>query len=181
MNAKGDVIWEARPTGKDAFAEALASAKKLDALQAKAAKNPDDLVAAANAALLDYKGRSQRKKPDISEIEKHAQVEGADKDLVASFNQAKKSDAIMGAVRGARSDGGEAIYKMFKAGDAPPKGDRMEIAFYRYGVDGAIKAKDKEAANKMLEAFMAIAAKNPRFKERAEKDAETLRKQIADL
>jgi hypothetical protein len=181
MNADGEVIWEVRPTDEETWHTALDKAKKLQAMKASLEKHPDDAALAANIALLDASGRSQRPMPDISELEKLAETKGVDPVLKAEFDKLKVSARIRQAMGSAQSDGGAAVYALWKEGAGPADNDGQAIGFYRYAVDGAISAKHAADAKQLLDKFVELGSKLERYRERVKADAEKLQAEIDAL
>lgn len=181
MNAKGEVIWEVRPSGAAAFAKGLKGAKALAKFQAALAKDPENKALKANVAILDFMGRSQRQKAStVAELEELAKVEGVDAEVAKEFGEVKKSEQIMDALRGMRRDNGKALLALVKKGIVPPEGDDMSTQFWVMAADAAINAKDKKLATQAVEKFVASAKGKP-FEERAVEHAETLKKKIAEI
>ena len=178
MNASGEVVWEVRPTSKEVVETALGDAGHLVKLRKKSKANADNQALAANVALLDALGRSQRKAPSVDELDKAAAVAGVDAKILERYNKWRKGQALQQAMQKFREDGGIAVYDIFKKGEAPEDGDPSAIGFYYYATKGAIKAGDAEAAMKTVDKFVAEASKNPRFAERAKKDADGMREEI---
>lgn len=181
VNAAGEVVWEVRPTGEQAWKEGLASARKLVDLRAQLEKKPGDKVLEANIALLDFTGRGQRPKPPVDEIAPHAKVEGADADLVAKFEAMRRDEEIGTAVRNSRQDGGAASYGLWKQGKAPETSHGMALGFYGTATEGAIAAGSAEDARKLLDVLRKVVDANPRLGTRGAQMIESLEKKIAGL
>ncbi len=171
MNADGEVIWEVRPESADVFSKAVANANKLAGFQAKVAKNPEDKVAAASAALLDAIGRQQRQEPDLDDLVEHTKVEGVDKEILAAFEAWREEKAMMKALRRPSSS-----YEFFK--NTPPKNAEGLIGayFYLQVAMGAVDEEDAKTAKdvfaraqKIIESDEAIAKRLARFVEQVEK------------
>jgi hypothetical protein len=181
MDETGDVVWEVRPTGEDAWKEGLANAKKLVAMRDALAKNPKDEVLAANVALLDASGRGQRAKPSMETLAEHAKTEGVDPALVAKFEGMRKAETIDAAFRKLREDKGVAVYELWKSGTAPDEGDRMRLAFYRFAAAGAIESQNAAAARKLVDLLKDAGKGDPRMAEQLEKNVAELMKRIAEI
>lgn len=176
MTADGDVIWEFRPTDKDAFDHAHKWASKLPAAKAKAAAKPDDKILEANAILLDSIGRSQRKQVKTDdELVALSKLDGIDAEILKAF----KPKVLEMAMGKARQDGGKAAFELFKAGERPSAD--QELPFYYHCARAAMAAKDVDNATKLVDLFAAAGAKNERFKERVLEDAAKMREQIKSM
>lgn len=152
MNADAEVIWEVRPTSREALQEGLASAKALQALKAKLAENPDDAGLAASVEIMTALGSQQRETKPMEELEKLAEVEGIDADVKARFDEwiegKKFEEMLNGVMQNAKSqeDVGAAFLKLYQDGVRPPAGAGSTVMFWYYCTLGAVAAQDKEAA-----------------------------------
>lgn len=181
MDASGEVVWEVRPTSKEALDEAFANATQLVSWREKLAKTPDDAAISANVALLDALGRQQREAPSVADLDKHAQAKGVDPNLRKRFDAWRGEKIIQQAMNAAREDGGKAVYELYKAGTTLAAGNRMELSFLMAAARGAIAAKDKETATKAVDALEKVTGQNERVQARMKEEAAKMRAQIAEL
>jgi hypothetical protein len=181
MDAKGEVIWEVRPSGKDAFAKGVKGATALAKYQAALAKDPENKALKANVGILDFMGRSQREKGStVADLEELAKAEGVDAEILKEFSSIKKSEQIMGALRNQRRDGGKALLDLARKGVAPDDDDDMATQFWVTVTQAAVNAKDKALATKAVDKFIASAKGKP-FEERAAEFGADLKKKIAAI
>lgn len=181
MNADGEVVWEGRPQSAEAFDGAVADATKLVDLMEKAKAAPDDKVLAASVKLMDAIGRSQREAPELAELDEAAKVEGIDAKVLERYKAWRTEKELDQAFRKARQDGGVTIYEMWKNGAKVDKDSMYYLAFLYYATQGAITSEAKDDANKLVDLFEKAAVADERVGERAKKDIERMRADIAKI
>ena len=181
MNADGEVVWEERPSEREAWDEALSQAQRLHELRISAEADPDNAALAANVALLDAMGRDQRPKPELEELDRAAETEGVAEDIVAMYRPWRTTEEFMRSIYAQSEDNGASAFALFLAGKKPTgESDGLVFSFYRAALEGAIAAEDAPRAFELLELWIG-AATDPDFAEWTAQQVQKYRARIEEI
>lgn len=186
MSAAGDVLWEVRPSTRDALQAGIERAGWLLELRERARAAPEDAGLAASVELLDGLGREQRPLLRREKMEELLAVAGIDErvqrlggERVAELRYRERVDPLLIQTKDQAAQA-QAFFALYQEGLRPPPGATSAITFWSQATRGAVAAKDAAAAKACLAATESLCASG-NFGPRAPAMLEELRAAVAGL